>query len=172
MFTVPAVEVDQDHRADRVPGRVSTDALRYVSLVLAGVLAGSELTSRLIVHPVLWRLPYDAQVKAEKMMYKRFASLDPFLMTATVIACFSASAAEHGRASELTLAAALCFAVMFAVTLILNMPINVAIFRWDEENGNPERWRRLRRRWDRIHSARVLLDSAGFALVAAAVTAA
>ncbi len=145
------------------------DVLRYTSLVLAGLLAGSELTSRLIVHPALWRLPHDAQVKAEKLMYRRFASIDPFLMTATVVACFAAAANENGGAATLTFAAAGCFAVMLTMTLVLNMPINVAVFRWDEERGDPERWRRLRRRWDRIHTARVLLDSTGFALVAAAV---
>ncbi len=129
------------------------DALRYASLVLAGLLAGSELTSRLIVHPALWRLPHDAQVKAEKAMYRRFASIDPFLMSATVITSFAAAASERGRASTLTFAAAVCFTVMLAMTLVLNMPINLAVFRWDEEHGDPERWRELRRRWDLIHSA-------------------
>jgi uncharacterized membrane protein len=145
------------------------DALRFASLVRSGLLAGSELTSRLIVHPALWRLPHDTQVKAEKAIYRRFAALDPFLMTATVITCFAAAAAQHGGASTLTLAAAVCFTVMLAMTLVLNMPINLAVFRWDEERGDPERWRRLRRRWDVIHTARVLLDSSGFALVAIAV---
>ena len=145
------------------------DVLRYAALVLAGLLTGSELTSRLIVHPALWRLPHDEQVKAEKIMYRRFASMDPFLMTATVIACFAAAAAEHGDASALTFAAAGCFTAMLTMTLLLNMPINLAVFRWDEEHGDPERWRQLRRRWDRIHTARVLLDGAGFGLVAAAV---
>ena len=145
------------------------DVLRFASLLLAGLLTGSELTSRLIVHPALWRLPHDAQVKAEKIMYRRFASIDPFLMTATVIACFAAAAAEHGRASTLTLAAAACFTAMLTMTLVLNMPINVAVFRWDEEHGDPARWRQLRRRWDLIHTGRILLDSAGFALIATAV---
>jgi hypothetical protein len=145
------------------------NALRYTALLLAGILTGSELTSRLIVHPVLWRLPHDAQVKAEKLMYKRFGSIDPFLMTATVVVCFAAAAAQHGRASTLTFAAAACFALMLAMTLTLNMPINLAVFRWDEEHGDPKRWRTLRRRWDRIHSVRIVLDSAGFALVAGAV---
>lgn len=102
-------------------------------------------------------------------MYRRFASIDPFLMTATVIASFAAAAAEHGRASTLTLAAAACFTAMVTITLVLNMPINVAVFRWDEEHGDPGRWRQLRQRWDRIHTARVLLDTTGFALIAAAV---
>ena len=145
------------------------NGLRFAALVLAGLLTGSELTSRLIVHPALWKLPHDAQVKAEKAMYRRFGSMDPFLMTATVIACYVAAAAEHGTAATLTFAAAGCFTVMLAMTLTLNMPINLAIFRWDEGHGDPGRWRQLRRRWDLIHSGRVLLDSAGFALIAIAV---
>jgi len=52
----------------------------------------------------------------------------------------------HVVATTLTFAAAGCFAVMLAVTLALNMPINVAVLRWDEEGGDPDRWRRLRRR--------------------------
>jgi hypothetical protein len=145
------------------------DARSFFAVVLAGVLTGSELASRLIVHPVLWRLPHDAQVKAEKLMYKRFGSIDPFLMTATIVACFVAATAQHGQAATLTFAAAGCFALMLAITLALNMPINLVVFRWDEERGDPDRWRTLRRRWDRIHSVRIALDSAGFALVAAAV---
>lgn len=145
------------------------NGLRYASLVLAGLLAGSELTSRVIVHPALWRLPHDAQVKPEKLIYRRFGSIDPFLMSGTVIACFAAAADEHGGATTLTFAAAGCFAVMLGITLALNMPINLAVLCWDDERGDPERWRRLGRRWDRFHTARVVLDSSGFALVAAAV---
>jgi uncharacterized membrane protein len=141
----------------------------YIALLLAGVLAGSELTSRLIVHPALWRLPYEMQVAAEKLMYRRFASVDPFLMTATVISGFVAAASLHGRASTLALAGAISFASMLALTVVANMPINVAILRWDPANGDPARWRALRRRWDVIHSVRIVLDTAGFALIAAAI---
>ena len=58
---------------------------------------------------------------------------------------------------------------MIWITLALNMPINLPVLSSDDEPGDPERWRRLRRRWDRIHTACVVLDSSGFALVAAAV---
>lgn len=54
---------------------------------------------------------------------------------------------------------------MLAITLIGNMPINIRVFKWDEEHGDPDDWRRLRRRWDRLHSARIVLDSAGFVLI-------
>ena len=52
-------------------------------------------------------------MKAEEAVYRRFASVDPFLMTATVIVCFAAAAAaEHGTAAALTFAAAGCFTLM------------------------------------------------------------
>lgn len=144
------------------------DTASLVAVLLAGLLTGSELTSRLIVHPTLWKLEHREQVRAEKLMYRRFASIDPFLMTSTVIACFIAAGALDGDSATLAAAGGACFAAMLAITLIGNMPINVRVLRWDEEHGDPEEWRRIRRRWDRLHTIRTVLDSAGFVLVALA----
>jgi hypothetical protein len=107
-------------------------------------------------------------VQAEKHMYRRFGALDPFLMTGTVIAMWVAAAASHGRQADELRAGAVCFTLMLAITLLGNMPINLRIFRWDEAGGDPDEWRMLRRRWDRLHSVRIVLDLAGFALAAAA----
>jgi hypothetical protein len=145
------------------------DVRSYVAVVLAGVLTGSELTSWGVVHPTLWKLEHRAQVHAEKLMYRRFASVDPFLMTATVAACFVAAAASGGGRAALVLAGGGCFACMLAITWLGNMPINVRVFRWDEEGGDPGEWRRIRRRWDGFHTARIVLDVAGFLLVSAAL---
>jgi len=145
------------------------DARSLIAVLLAGLLAGSELTSWSIVHPTLWKLDHDAQVRAEKLMYRRFASIDPFVMTATIVASFTAVGALDGRSATLAVAAGVCFATMLAITLIANMPINLRVLRWDEEHGDPEEWRRIRRRWDRIHTVRIVLDSAGFVLIALAV---
>jgi hypothetical protein len=145
------------------------DVRSFIAVVLAGLLAGSELTSWAIVHPTLWKLDHEAQVRAEKLMYRRFASIDPFLMTATVIACFTAAGGLSGSSATLALAAGACFAGMLAITLIGNMPLNVRVFRWDEAHGEPGEWRRIRRRWDRLHTVRIVLDSAGFVLIALAV---
>ena len=145
------------------------DARSFAAVVLAGLLAGSELTSWGIVHPTLWKLDHRAQVRAEKLMYRRFASVDPFLMTATVVACFVAAGALDGRSATLALAAGGCFALMLAITLLANMPINLRVLRWDEEHGDPDEWRRLRRRWDRLHGGRIVLDVAGFVLIVLAV---
>jgi Domain of unknown function (DUF1772) len=144
------------------------DVAAFVAVLLAGLLAGSELTSRVIVHPTLWKLEHAAQVRAEKLMYRRFASIDPFLMTATVIACFVAAGSLRDTSARLALAAGICFAVMLAITLVGNMPLNVRILRWDEAHGDRDEWRQIRRRWDRLHTVRIVLDGAGFVLIALA----
>ena len=145
------------------------DVASFIAVLLAGVLTGSELTSWGIVHPTLWKLDHRAQVRAEKLMYRRFASIDPFLMTATVVACFVAAGTLEESPATLALAAGMCFASMLVITLVGNMPLNLRVFRWDEAHGDPAEWRRIRRRWDRLHSVRIVLDTAGFVLVTLAV---
>jgi hypothetical protein len=144
------------------------DTAVFIAVLLAGLLAGSELTSWGIVHPTLWKLDHDSQVRAEKLMYRRFATIDPFLMSAAIVAAFVAAAALDGEPATLALAGGACFSVMLAITLLGNMPINVRVLRWDDPGGDPAEWRRLRRRWDRLHTMRVVLDGAGFVLVALA----
>jgi Domain of unknown function (DUF1772) len=124
-----------------------------------------------MVHPVLWRLDHRAQVRAERLMYRRFGSIDPFLMTATIIACFAAVGALAGRPGALALAAGGCFTAMLGITLAGNVPINIRVFRWDEEHGDAGQWRRIRRRWDRLHTVRIILDLAGFLLITTALAA-
>ena len=141
------------------------DVASFIAVLLAGLVAGSELTSWAIVHPTLWKLDHDTQVRAEKLMYRRFASIDPFLMTGTIVACFVAAASLDGTSASLALAAGACFAAMLGVTLAGNMPINLRVLRWDEAEGDPAEWRLLRRRWDRLHSVRIVLDTAGFILI-------
>ena len=144
------------------------DARPFTAVLLSGLLTGSELTSWGIVHPTLWELDHHEQVRAEKLMYRRFGSVDPFLQTATIAGCFVASGALRGRDASLAVSAGISYSAMLAITLIGNMPINLRVFRWDEQHGDPEQWRRLRRRWDRLHSARIVLDSAGFVLISLA----
>ena len=68
-------------------------------------------------------------------------------MTAIVIICFASAAADHGGASTLTLAAAIGFTVMLAMTLALNMPINLAVFGLElRSTAIPHAGGQLRRR--------------------------
>ncbi len=139
-----------------------------LAVLLSGLLTGSELTSWGIVHPTLWKLEHREQVRAEKLVYRRFATVDPFLQTATIAACFAATKGLRGPDRALALAAGASYSIMLAITLIGNMPINLRVFRWHETQDDPEQWRTLRRRWDRLHTVRIVLDTAGFALITTA----
>src|ERR671938_1074067 len=111
------------------------DVRSFVAVLLAGLLTGSELTSWGIVHPTLWKLDHRSQMRAEKLIYRRFASIDPFLMTATEIACFVAAGGLDGSSATLALVAGACYAAMLAITLLGNMPINVRVLR--DDTGDP-----------------------------------
>ncbi|MBA2531792.1 MAG: DUF1772 domain-containing protein [Nocardioidaceae bacterium] len=143
------------------------DALRFSSTLLAGSLAGMELASWAVVHPAVARLSHIEQVHAEKALYRRFAQIQAPQMAFTITLAGVTAAASEGSARTFAAVATGCFAGMLVLTFAGNMPINVAILRW-EEPGDPARWQQLRRRWDRIHTLRILLDTGGFALLLAA----
>lgn len=143
------------------------EPLLFSATLLAGSLAGMELGSWAVVHPAMWRLQHLEQVHAEKALYRRFGLVQAPQMTATIALSAAATAATAGSARTLAGVSTGCFAGMLALTFAGNMPLNVAVLRW-QEPGDPDRWRRLRRRWDRIHTARIALDTTGFALLVAA----
>jgi Domain of unknown function (DUF1772) len=139
----------------------------FCGTVLAGSLAGMELSSWAVVHPAMWRLEHIEQVHAEKALYRRFGQVQAPQMAATIALSAAAGAAADGPTRTLAGVATGCFAAMLGLTLAGNMPINVAVLRW-REPGDPARWKQLRRRWDRIHTVRILLDTTGFGLLVAA----
>jgi len=89
-------------------------------------------------------------------------------LTATIAACLIAAGALDGGDATLALIAGGYFTCMLVITLAGNMPITLRVFGWDEARADPQEWRRIRQRWDRLHTVRTVLDSAGFALIAAA----
>jgi len=143
------------------------DALLLSTTVFAGSLAGMELASLGVVHPAMWDLEHLEQVHAEKALYRRFGQIQAPQMAITMALGVFTTTALEGPSRTLAGLASGCFAGMLALTFAGNMPINLAVLRW-QEPGDPARWKRLRRRWDRIHTVRVLLDTAGFALLVAA----
>ncbi len=140
---------------------------RLLNMVLAGTLAGNELGSFAAVHPALGVLPPEEHMRAEQEVYRRYGRIMPPFMAATVVSAVPALAAISNRRSpafRLTLAGAACSAAMLAVTLIFNVPINGRILELPAREESYGEFLELRRRWDRLHTARNLLNVAGFAL--------
>ena len=53
---------------------------------------------------------------------------------------------------------------MLAITLLGNVPINRQVLQVSSRAPGTE-WRRLRDRWERLHTLRVLLDLAGLSFL-------
>lgn len=80
---------------------------------------------------------------------------------AAIVSCLPVLAASGRRGRSSIFAGMLCFAAMLAVTLLGNVPINDRILELAPETGF-ERFTNLRERWDTLHTARIILDVAGF----------
>ncbi len=145
------------------------DALQLVSLLAAAVLTGNELGTWAVVHPALHTLSFRDEVRAEQAITRRYGYFMPGVMIVTIAFGFAAAAKHHGETRALLLAASGCFSAMLAITLVGNLPINARTLNFGDA---PEaQWRQLRRRWDHLHLARIVLDVAGLVLVALAAIA-
>lgn len=140
---------------------------RLLNLILAGMLTGNELSGLVAVHPALGNLSAEEHMRAEQEVYRRYGRIMPFFMTATIVSAIPVLSAIRKRRSaelRLTLDSMLCFAAMLAVTLTGNVPINRRILELPAREESYGEFLELRRRWDRLHAVRNLLNVAGFAL--------
>jgi len=139
------------------------------NVCLAGLLTGNEWGGWVAVHPALDKLPGSPRLQAEQAVYRRYGRIMPFLMTATVASGIAASSIRVGASLEgrLTRAATGCYAAMLAITLLGNVPLNKELLALPDEPAGHARLAQLRHKWDRLHTARNVLNLAGFGLTAA-----
>ena len=142
-------------------------AVRFVNLVLAGLLAGNEFGTKMALHPALEELSTPERIRAEQAVTRRYGAILPLWMSSTVASCVAALALSRGsRGLFPRLAGTACFAGMLLSTLLGNVPINKRTLEIDpDEDG--EEFAQLRERWDRLHTLRVVLTVAGFGLLVA-----
>ncbi len=134
---------------------------RFANLLLAGMLAGNEFGTWAAVHPSLEKLSPPERIRAEQEVTKRFAAIMPFWMISTIVSCLATLVASRGSAGfRNTLLGTACLAGMFASTVLGNVPINNRVLEIDPEKEQEE-FAALRRRWDRLHTLRVVLNLAG-----------
>ena len=140
-------------------------AVRFLNLLLAGVLTGNEFGGFVGFHPALYELPTEAHVRAERAITSRFGRLMPPFMTAAIVSFVPTLSLVRDRRSPsfvLTLVGMLCYVAMLAVTFAGNMPINRQVVDLDPATVSREEFIELRRRWDRYHATRNVLNFLGF----------
>ena len=145
---------------------------RFLNLLLTGVLTGNEFGGLVGFHPALYELPTEAHARAERAITSRFGKIMPPFMTGAILSFVPVLSLDRDRRSPsflFTLVGMLCFMAMLAVTFAGNTPINRRVLELDAATVSREEFIELRRRWDRFHAMRNVLNLVGFvsALLAA-----
>ena len=139
---------------------------RFINLLLTGVLTGNEFGGFVGFHPALYELPTEVHARAERAITSRFGKLMPPFMTAAILSFVPVLSLVRDRRSPsffFTLVGMLCYVAMLAVTFAGNMPVNRRMLEMDPGTVSGEELMELRRRWDRFHTARYVVNFFGFA---------
>ena len=140
---------------------------QLVNLLLAGTLTGNEVCTWAFVHRATKRLPMEHEIAVEKRMTQLFIAPMAVWMSATVGSGIVAASRAQPTPRPWLWAGTGCYAAMVAVTLIGNMPLNAATLR-ATASMDQALWTQTRRRWDRFHAARNMLNLTGLGLIGAA----
>jgi uncharacterized membrane protein len=145
---------------------VALKAMRFLNLLLTGVLTGNEFGGFVGFHPALYELPTEAHARAERAITSRLGKIMPPFMTAAIVSFVPVLSLVKDRRSPsffFTLLGMLCYVAMLAVTFAGNMPVNRRVLRLDPATVSREEFIELRSRWDRFHAVRNTLNFLGFA---------
>ena len=150
----------------RVGAVHSHDLPQMCYLLLAGILTGNEFGGWVAVHPALNTLPPPSRLLAEQAVYRRYGRIMPVLMTATLAAAGPTLARlpHPSAAYHLCMGSAACYAAMLTITLTRNVPINRELLALPNTPDGHAELTRLRTRWDRLHTARNILNLGGLVL--------
>ena len=132
-------------------------ALEIAAIVVTGTLTGSELAVAVFFHPCISRLEDAVHIRAAQPLAKVLGTVMPFWYPFTFLLALAVTLLAHRAWSTpwwLALASTALFALISIYSLLLPVPINSQVARWQPDTV-PANWRDLRRRWDLLHAIRV-----------------
>ena len=144
------------------------DVLGGATLAVTGFVACAEFGSYAFVHPVIRRLEATTHLTVEQGLLRTFGRVMPAGMTLCVVLSISNAAGGGGEGGpqHWRWLAAAAFSLALGSTIVFNVPINMAIGRWDAENP-PQDWEQTRDRWEFFQGLRSWLLLIGFVFVCA-----
>jgi uncharacterized membrane protein len=128
-------------------------ALQLLSILVLGLMCGSELNVAAFAHPMLNRRPLEVHVPMRSSLAILFGRVMPFWMAgSTLLNLLLLLPFVHLNDSAWRFAAAAFTIQVFAVlfSLVGPVPINNRIAKWTTESL-PEDWRAQEHRWDQYH---------------------
>jgi len=132
--------------------------LETVAIVIAGTLTGSELAVAVFFHPRISRLEDAMHIRAAQTLAQVLGMVMPFWYALTFLLALAVTFLAHASRSTpwyLALASAVLLALISLYSVLLPVPINNQVARWQLDSVPPN-WRDLRRRWDLLHAIRVV----------------
>jgi uncharacterized membrane protein len=143
-------------------------ALEFLSLFLAGLLAGEELVVRYGIRGPLASLDESSHIQCRQALILRLRILVPCLfLAAAVTSILTVLALGGGPGAGYRIAATTMFVVWVVLTAFGTVPINSAALEWSTTDPPPD-WRATVDRWERMNTARTGLAVAAFALLVVA----
>jgi uncharacterized membrane protein len=136
-----------------------------LAAVLNGVAAGIMLSTVIGIVPMMLAMPYDRYVRTVQFLWPRYDPLMPIL-NGSALVLVAVSAAVVGRAPSRPplVAAGVLLAVVMAISVTKNVPVNRFVTGLDPQD-EPEEWPRLdpRARWRTWNLVRTMLALLAFA---------
>ena len=133
-------------------------ALEIAAIVVAGTLTGSEFAVAVFFHPRISRLPDAVHIQAAQTLAKILGLVMSIWYPVTFLFALAVTFVMHttrGTPWWLALASTVLYALISVYSLLLPVPINNQVARWQPDTV-PANWRDLRRRWDLLHNIRVV----------------
>lgn len=141
--------------------------IRAISVVCAGLFAGILLGDRLGATYARARIDAGAFVQFQRIQHVHFVRFMPALtivsILAVVIWAFLMRAQWRMPDFWMVAASVLAFAICAALTRVVSVPLNNLMMTWNAASP-PANIHQLWAPWERVHTMRVLLSSAGFVL--------
>jgi len=137
--------------------------LEIAAIVVAGSMTGNEIAVAVFFHPCISRLEDAVHARAAQSLAKALGTVMPFWYALTLLLSLAATFVAHAVWTIpwwLALSSSALFALMIVYSVLLPVPINNQIVRW-QPDSLPADWRQLRQRWDKLHAVRV-----GFLMIA------
>ena len=139
--------------------------LLFLILILStAALLGNEFSIGVFIHPGLVRADHERFLAAIQVFAGLFGKVMPFWMAATLVLHLALLAFTWHWPTDSTVllfAATLLWVAIIIFSVVGPVPINDRVKAWDLQQL-PADWREQRRRWDRLHVARVILIALAF----------
>ena len=163
------------HKCDAGPARATSNlqtllmTLMLFSIVILGLMCGSELSVAAFAHPALNRQPKVVHILMRSSLAALFGRIMPFWMVgSTLLNLLLLLPTVHLNERAWRLAA-IAFAIQVCAcvfSLIGPVPINNRIAKWSPETV-PADWEQMEHRWDVYHWVRTAGLVVAFALLVA-----